>query len=56
MNRIPSFVRGVVIARVEAYARERGADRVTLDLLAEVRSRMPVDFSRRRPFFLETDA
>jgi AdoMet-dependent heme synthase len=56
MSRIPSFVRGVVIARVEAYARERGADRVTLDLLAEVRSRMPVDFSRRRPFFLETDA
>jgi AdoMet-dependent heme synthase len=56
MSRVPSFVRGVVMARVEAYARERGAERVTLDLLAEVRSRMPVDFSRRRPFFLETDA
>jgi hypothetical protein len=48
-------VRGVVMARVEDFARERGAGRITLDLLAEVRSRMPVDFSRRRPFFLETD-
>ncbi|CAN5881948.1 hypothetical protein BH23GEM9_BH23GEM9_26330 [soil metagenome] len=56
MNRVPSFVRGVVMARVEAYARDRGADRVSLQLLTEVRSRMPVDFSRRRPFFLETDA
>jgi AdoMet-dependent heme synthase len=55
MDRIPSFVRGVVMARVEDFARERGAGRITLDLLAEVRSRMPVDFSRRRPFFLETD-
>jgi AdoMet-dependent heme synthase len=56
MDRVPSFVRGVVMARVEAYARDRGADRVSLALLSEVRSRMPVDFSRRRPFFLETDA
>jgi AdoMet-dependent heme synthase len=56
MNRVPSFVRGVVMARVEAYARARGANRVTAELLAEVRSSMPVDFSRSRPFFLGTGA
>jgi radical SAM protein with 4Fe4S-binding SPASM domain len=52
MQRVPSFVRGVVTARVEAYAAERGHDRVTMALLEEVRSAMPVDFSKRRPFFL----
>lgn len=56
MNRIPSFVRGVVTARIEAFARERGRDRITVDLLSEVRRSMPIDFSRRRPFFLEEDA
>jgi radical SAM protein with 4Fe4S-binding SPASM domain len=56
MQRIPSFVRGVVTARIESYARERGHDQVTVDLLDEVRRSMPVDFSRRRPFFLEEDA
>jgi len=56
MNRIPSFVRGVVTARVEAFARERGCDRVTADVLDEVRRAMPVDFARRRPFFLGGDA
>jgi light-independent protochlorophyllide reductase subunit B len=56
MQRIPSFVRGVVTARIESYARERGYDSVTVELLDEVRRSMPVDFSRRRPFFLEEDA
>ncbi|HEX6133321.1 MAG TPA: radical SAM protein [Longimicrobiales bacterium] len=56
MNRVPSFVRGVVTARIEAFARERGRDRVTVELLDEVRRSMPIDFSRRRPFFLEDDA
>jgi radical SAM protein with 4Fe4S-binding SPASM domain len=56
MQRIPSFVRGVVTARIESYARERGHDRVTVELLDEVRRSMPVDFSRKRPFFLEEDA
>ncbi len=49
--RIPSFVRGVVTTRVETFARERGHDRVTIELLDEVRSSMPVDFSDRKPFF-----
>ncbi|HEX4599965.1 MAG TPA: radical SAM protein [Gemmatimonadales bacterium] len=52
MARIPSFVRGVVMRRVEDYARRQGRREVTLDLLAEVRSAMPIDFSARRPFFV----
>lgn len=55
MERIPSFVRGVVMKRVEAYARQQGASEVTMDLLQEVRGRMPVDFSKRKPFFLRDD-
>lgn len=49
--RIPSFVRGVVTHRVETFAADHGHDRVTTALLDEVRSQMPIDFSRRRPFF-----
>jgi radical SAM protein with 4Fe4S-binding SPASM domain len=52
VSRIPSFVRGVVMARVEDYARRMGQREITLDLLAEVRRAMPVDFSKRRPFFM----
>ncbi|HSM07615.1 MAG TPA: radical SAM protein [Gemmatimonadota bacterium] len=52
MRRVPSFVRAVVVDRVETWARENGHDEVTADMLSEMRSRMPVDFSRRRPFFL----
>ncbi len=55
MERIPSFVRGVVMQRVEAYARRQGRREVTPELLAEVRSALPIDFSRRKPFFV-TDA
>ena len=50
--RIPSFVRGVVTKRVESYARERGIDTVTGELLDGIRRQMPIDFSARRPFFL----
>jgi radical SAM protein with 4Fe4S-binding SPASM domain len=52
MTRIPSFVRGVVMQRVEDYARRQGATAVTVELLAEVRSAMPVDFAKRAPFFV----
>jgi AdoMet-dependent heme synthase len=52
IERIPSFVRGVVMKRVEDYARRRGHREVTVELLAEVRSAMPVDFSQRKPFFV----
>jgi AdoMet-dependent heme synthase len=51
IERIPSFVRGVVAGRVEGYARRHGHAEVTADLLDRVRAEMPVDFSQRRPFF-----
>jgi len=52
IERIPSFVRGVVMHRVEEWARRQGRREVTPELLAEVRSALPVDFSKRRPFFV----
>ena len=52
MARIPSFVRGVVTQRVEQWARRQGRSEITPELLAEVRSAMPIDFSKRRPFFI----
>jgi len=55
LQRIPSFVRGVVTRRVEEFARARGIATVTPELLGEIRRAMPVDFSRRRPFFLEEE-
>ena len=55
LERIPSFVRGVVTKRVEDWARERGIHEVTPELLSEIRKSMPIDFSKRRPFFAETD-
>ncbi|MFQ5888840.1 MAG: radical SAM protein [Gemmatimonadota bacterium] len=51
LARIPSFVRGVVVSRVEAYARRKGHARVTPELMERIRSEMPIDFSRRLPFF-----
>jgi radical SAM protein with 4Fe4S-binding SPASM domain len=53
VERIPSFVRGVVVERVEGFARSRGLDTVTPELLEEIRHAMPIDFSKRRPFFLK---
>jgi hypothetical protein len=50
--RIPSFVRGVVMQRVEDWARRQGRREITPELLAEVRSALPIDFSKRRPFFV----
>ena len=55
MQRVPSFVRGVVTRRIEEFASARGVDLVTPALLAEIRRAMPVDFSKRRPFFLDDE-
>lgn len=55
LERIPSFVRGVVRSRVEKFARDRDYDRIDREVMAEVRQSMPVDFSRRLPFFLKED-
>lgn len=52
LQRIPSFVRGVVVKRIEDYARKKGLATVTPELLSEIRGAMPLDFSTRKPFFL----
>ncbi|HMB54509.1 MAG TPA: radical SAM protein [Thermoanaerobaculia bacterium] len=51
VERIPSFVRGVVMKRVETYARREGIGEVTVELLDRIRQEMPVDFSKKLPFF-----
>jgi hypothetical protein len=56
MARVPGFVRAVVSGRVEAYARERGHAAITPEVLDEVRRNMPVDFSKKLPFFLRRAA
>jgi len=55
IRRIPSFVRGVVVQRVETYARREGLTEVTPELLDRIRREMPVDFSKRLPFFARRD-
>ena len=55
LDRIPSFVRGVVAKRVEDWARERGLHEITPELLTEIRGAMPIDFSKRKPFFVSND-
>ena len=55
LEKIPSFVRGVVTGRVEEFARKRGFLVVDLEVMAEVRRSMPVDFSKKLPFFLRSD-
>lgn len=50
--RIPSFVRGVVMQRVEDWARRKGRSEITPELLAQVRSAMPIDFAKKQPFFV----
>jgi len=55
IQRIPSFVRGVVVKRVETYAEREGLSEVTVELLDRIRQEMPVDFSKRLPFFARSD-
>ena len=39
LGAIPSFVRGMVVRAVEAYARGRGVTVITAEMLAEVRAK-----------------
>jgi radical SAM protein with 4Fe4S-binding SPASM domain len=55
MRRVPGFVRAVVTARIESYASERGYALVTEEVIDEVRSALPIDFAKRKPFFLGKD-
>ena len=52
IDSVPSFVRGVVMGRVENFARERGYTTVDVEVMEEVRRNLPVDFSKKLPFFL----
>lgn len=50
IERVPAFVRGMVVRRVEDYCRKKGTARVTASELEEIRSRMPAAkiFGRHR--------
>ena len=52
IDSVPSFVRGVVMARVEKFAHDRGYACVDLEVMEEVRRNLPVDFSKKLTFFL----
>jgi len=52
MQRIPSFVRSVVVNRVEEYAKRNGHTEITVELLDAIRQDMPIDFSKKLPFFM----
>ena len=41
MKKIPAFVRGMVVSAVEESCRKSGLDRVTVEELERIRSRMP---------------
>jgi hypothetical protein len=49
MQRVPAFVRGMVIKAVESHCAKHGISRVTEQQLDEIRSRMPASriFGRR---------
>jgi radical SAM protein with 4Fe4S-binding SPASM domain len=49
MEKVPAFVRGMVVRAVEARCRERGVSRVTSQVLDEVRSAMPTSKLFGRP-------
>jgi hypothetical protein len=41
MKKIPAFVRGMVVNAVEESCRKSGLDRVTIEVLEQIRARMP---------------
>jgi len=54
IQRIPSFVRGVVVKRTEDYASRHGHTTITVALLDQLRKDLPIDFSKKRPFFMRS--
>jgi radical SAM protein with 4Fe4S-binding SPASM domain len=53
LQRVPGFVRAVVAERIEKFARKSGHTTITPELMDQVRSSMPIDFSKRMPFFMK---
>lgn len=50
LAKVPSFGKGMVIKRVEQYAREKGISLITPDIMKEVREKMTVDKKTMFPF------
>ena len=50
LDRVPSFGRGMVIKRVEQYAREKGYSEITPDIMKEAKGKMAVDKKAMFPF------
>jgi len=50
LDRVPSFGRGMVIKRVEQYAREKGYSEITPDIMKEAKEKMAVDKKAMFPF------
>ena len=50
LDRVPSFGRGMVIKRVEQYARENGYSEITPDIMKEAKEQMAVDKKAMFPF------
>ena len=50
LERVPRFVRGMVVKAVESYCQKNGIEEVTLEQLQEIRSRMPTQklFSQKQ--------
>ena len=46
LQRVPSFVRGMVVKKIEAYALEKGHHQITPELMDQIRSKMAVRFGR----------
>ena len=41
MKKVPAFVRGMVVRRVEGWCRDNGVRRVTVEQLERIRAKMP---------------
>lgn len=52
LERVPGFVRTVVATRIESFAQQRGVTIITPEVMDAVRRELPLDFSRRMPFFM----
>ncbi len=50
LNKVPSFGKGMVIKRVEQYARENGYSEITPDIMKEAKEKMAVDKKMMFPF------
>ena len=50
LGKVPSFGKGMVIKRVEQYAREKGYSEITPDIMREAKEKMAVDKKAMFPF------